>query len=156
MCRVWKGLRGWDMVYNCMAAWPSPSILIPSRIPVIVIRWLSLPNVSGIAVTFGVCFKKTARISSHHLFVCSAMCTWMQIRMSGVERIQSDMQSSFSLLFRAFPFPLSIFSTSTILKEKNKWGKMQAVVLFSAIVSCPSSLSTSENFSRLLHFSWVC
>lgn len=43
---------------NCMAVWISLSILFPCRIPVIVIRWLSLPNVSCIAVTFGVCFFK--------------------------------------------------------------------------------------------------
>lgn len=40
------GLWGWGRIYNCMAVWPSLNILFPCRIPVIVIRWLSLQNVS--------------------------------------------------------------------------------------------------------------
>ena len=55
--RVWRRLWGWERVCNCMAVWPALSILFPSRIPVIVIRWLSLPNVSVIAVTSGVCLR---------------------------------------------------------------------------------------------------
>ena len=68
--RLWRGLWGSERVCNCMAVWPALSVPFPSRIPVIVIRWLSLPNVSVIAVTSGVCLrgKKAARISSHHLF----------------------------------------------------------------------------------------
>lgn len=76
---------GWGRVSDCVAVWPSPSILFPCRIPVIVIRWLRLPsvsgialtpNVSGIAETSGVCLKKKkkARIGSHPLFVSLLLC----------------------------------------------------------------------------------
>lgn len=59
-------------VCNCMAVWPALSILFPSRILCNSSSdKQSLPNVSVIAVTSGVCLrgKESGQISSHHLFV---------------------------------------------------------------------------------------
>lgn len=145
---------GWGRVSDCVAVWPSPSILFPCRIPVIVIRWLRLPsvsgialtpNVSGIAETSGVCLKKKKSQNWQPSSVCVSSvvcrCRWA---ISGLWRNQSDVQeSSLPSSLEPSHFLCWFFSTCSALKEKKiseercrQWSYflLQVAVLFSRII----------------------